>query len=107
MQQSHHTKLLYFDTQSKQTTTKNMSIEKKFRPLSKTLLSLINVEMECKDFMQEMQQPQTNPFKEQNTQIQWERIHDHVNRSMEDLWENVTFVQYKTKEYEEKSNSSA
>lgn len=31
MQQSHHTKLLYFDTQSKQTTTKNMSIGKKIQ----------------------------------------------------------------------------
>lgn len=51
------------------------------------------------------QQAQTNPFKEQNVQIQLEKIHDHVNRSMKDLWENVTFVQYKALEYEEKSNS--
>lgn len=74
MQQNHHTKLLYFDTQSKQTTTKNMSIGKKIQ----TTFQDIIVSDKCGNGMQGFharnarlfQQPQTNLFKEQNTQIQ-------------------------------------
>lgn len=74
MQQSHQTKLIYFDTQSKQTTTKSMSIGK----IIQTTFQAIIVSDKRGNGMQGFharnaglfQQPQTNPFKEQNTQIQ-------------------------------------
>lgn len=68
MQESHHTKLLYFDIQSKQVTTKNMSIGKK-KP--QTTFQYI-VSDKCGNGMQGFQarntglfqQPQANSFKE-------------------------------------------
>lgn len=68
MQQSHHTKLLYFDTQRKQMITKNMSIGKKFQ----TTFQDIIVSHKCGNGMQGFrarnaglfQQPQTNLFKD-------------------------------------------
>lgn len=73
MQESHHTKLFYFDTQSKQMTTKNMSIGKKIQTTFQDIVS-----DKCENGMQGFharnaglfQQPQTNPLKEQNTYIQ-------------------------------------
>lgn len=39
MQESHHTKLLYFDIQSKQMTTKNMNIGKKIQTTFQDIVS--------------------------------------------------------------------
>lgn len=70
MQENHHTKLLYFDTQGKQMTTKNMSIGKK-----KTQTTFQDIVSDkCGNGMQGfharnaglLQQPQTNPLKKQN-----------------------------------------